>query len=151
MMAVAAAALAAFATRGAMAQGGGPGGGQNMAMMSGGQDNPLFKDITLTPAELAKTKAAADKHAAALKMLSDSSRAYGAKVREARSGGDQAAADAAMKLAQPWRDKQQAEMKGFRDDLRAALTADHQAAFDKNLDEMMKAMQNRGGQRPPNN
>ncbi len=151
-MSVAAAALVAFATRGAMAQGGGGGmRGQNMAMMSGGQDNPLFKDITLTDAELAKTKAAADKHAAALKLVSDSSQAYGAKVREARQGGDQAAADAAMKMAQPWRDKQQAEMKSLRDDLRGALTADHQAAFDKNMDEMMKMMQNRGGQRPPNN
>jgi Spy/CpxP family protein refolding chaperone len=67
------------------------------------------------------------------------------KMREARQSGDQAAADAAMKAAQPWRDKQQAEMKAFRDDLRAALTSEHQAQFDKNLQDMQAAMQNRRG------
>jgi Spy/CpxP family protein refolding chaperone len=145
-LAAVAAALTLLAARGAVAQGGGGGmGGQMAAMMSGGQDNPLFKGITLTDAELAKTKAAADKHSAALHMLTDSSRAYGMKMREARQSGDQAAADAAMKAAQPWRDKQQAEMKAFRDDLRAGLTAEHQALFDKNLQDMQAQMQNRRG------
>ncbi|MEP6691117.1 MAG: hypothetical protein ABJD07_08160 [Gemmatimonadaceae bacterium] len=138
---VAAAAAALFVFAGSAAAQGGGGGGQMMAMMSGGQDNPLFAGITLTDAELAKTKAAADKHAAELKMVGDSARAYGMKMREARQSGDAAAADAAMKASQPWQDKRMAEMKSFYADLRAGLSADHQAAFDKNVEAAQARMQ----------
>ena len=89
------------------------GGRPNMTAM-------LFKDITLTPAQQAK---------------SDSIQAkYRDQMQALRNGGGD---------PQEMRQKRMELMEKQRDELKAILTDDQKKVFDKNYEDMRQAMQNR--------
>lgn len=88
----------------------------NMAAM-------LFKDITLTPAQTAKRDSIEAKYRDQMQALR-------------AAGGDQ----------QEMRTKRTELMEKQRDELKAILTDDQKKTFDKNVEDMRQAMQNR---RPP--
>lgn len=112
--------LLAAAGAPAMAQGGGGmrGGGMRMdpAQMATRTSDALMKGITLSAAQSDSVKAIDAR--------------FGASMKEAMGGSDMRAKMTEM------RTKQQA-------DLRAVLTADQQATFDKNVADMEKARANR--------
>jgi len=89
------------------------GGRGNMAAM-------LFKDITLTPAQQAKTDSIQTKYREQMQAL----RAAGGDQQEMRAKG---------------RELQEKQ----RDELKAILTDDQKKVFDKNVEEMRAQMQNR--------
>jgi len=89
------------------------GGRGNMAAM-------LFKDITLTPAQQAKTDSIQAKYREQMQAL----RAAGGDQQEMRAKG---------------RELQEKQ----RDELKAILTDDQKKVFDKNVEEMRAQMQNR--------
>ncbi len=123
-----AALLLVVAASTAQAQGGQAGGGQGMGQgmgQGGGRMNEmLFKDITLTPEQKAKI---------------DSIQAAGREAMRAQmqAGGGMQDSTSRAKMME-MRSKQNA-------DIRAVLTAEQQATFDKNL----AAMPQGGGRRPP--
>jgi len=88
-------------------------GGRNMAAM-------LFKDITLSPAQQAKTDSIQTKYREQMQAL----RAAGGDQQEMRTKG---------------REIQEKQ----RDELKAILTDDQKKVFDKNVEEMRANMQNR--------
>jgi len=88
----------------------------NMAAM-------LFKDITLTPAQTAKRDSIEAKYRDQMQALR-------------AAGGDQ----------QEMRTKRTELMEKQRDEFKAILTDDQKKTFDKNVEDMRQAMQNR---RPP--
>ena len=88
----------------------------NMAAM-------LFKDITLTPAQQAKADSITGKYREQMQALR-------------AAGGDQ----------QEMRAKNRELQEKQRDELKAILTDDQKKTFDKNVEDMRQAMQNR---RPP--
>jgi Spy/CpxP family protein refolding chaperone len=89
------------------------GRGRNMAAM-------LFKDITLTPAQQAKSDSIQAKYREQMQAL----RAGGGDQQEMRAKG---------------RELQEKQ----RDELKAILTDDQKKVFDKNVEEMRANMQNR--------
>ena len=80
----------------------------------------LFKDITLTPAQQAKTDSIQTKYREQMQAL----RAAGGDQQEMRAKG---------------RELQEKQ----RDELKAILTDDQKKVFDKNVEEMRAQMQNR--------
>jgi Spy/CpxP family protein refolding chaperone len=122
-----AAALCAGITSVAVAQGTEPpqqGQGQGEMRRGGGMGGQLLKDITLTDAQKAQVKAIREKYAPQQIELRKSAQAVG--------GADEATRAKIADLRQ----KQAAE-------IRAILTADQQAQFDKNLAEMKSQMESR--------
>ncbi|HKW46517.1 MAG TPA: hypothetical protein VJN70_03700 [Gemmatimonadaceae bacterium] len=91
-------------------------GGRNMSAM-------LFKDITLSPAQQAKADSIQAKYRDQMQALRS-------------AGGDQ----------QEMRTKGRELQEKQRDELKAILTDDQKKVFDKNVEDMRQAMQNR--QRP---
>jgi hypothetical protein len=89
------------------------GGRRNMAAM-------LFKDITLSPAQQAKADSIQGKYRDQMQALRS-------------AGGDQ----------QEMRTKGRELQEKQRDELRGLLTDDQKKAFDKNVEDMRQAMQNR--------
>ena len=83
----------------------------------------LFKDITLTPAQTAKRDSIEAKYRDQMQALR-------------AAGGDQ----------QEMRTKRTELMEKQRDGFKAILTDDQKKTFDKNVEDMRQAMQNR---RPP--
>lgn len=100
---------------------GGPGGGQGMAQR---QNEMLFKDITLTDVQKAKIDTIQTKSREEQRALM-------------QSGGMQDPAT---------REKMMAARTKMQADIRALLTAEQAAQFDKNI----AAMPMGGGRRPPN-
>jgi Spy/CpxP family protein refolding chaperone len=122
-----AAALCAGITSVAAAQGTEPpqqGQGQGEMRRGGGMGGQLLKDITLTDAQKAQVKAIREKYAPQQIELRKSAQAVGGADEVTRA-----------KIAD-LRQKQAAE-------IRAILTADQQAQFDKNLAEMKSQMESR--------
>ena len=117
-----AAALCVGMTSVAAAQGTEPPQGQGRGERMGGL---LLKDINLTDAQKAQVKTIRDKYVPQLQELRKSAQATGGPPDEATraKGAD-------------LRQKQAAE-------IRAILTADQQAQFDKNLAEMKSQMESR--------
>ena len=123
-----AAALCAGITSVAAAQGTEPpqqGQGQGEMRRGGGMGGLLLKDITLTDAQKAQVKVIREKYAPLQLELRKSVQATG-------SPADEATRTKMMDL----QSKQAAE-------IRAVLTADQQATFDKNLAEMKSRMESR--------
>src|SRR5690348_4011389 len=89
------------------------GGRRNMAAM-------LFKDITLTPAQQAKADSIQAKYREQMQALRS-------------GGGDQ----------QEMRTKGRELQEKQRDELKGILTDDQKKVFDKNVEDMRQAMQNR--------
>jgi Spy/CpxP family protein refolding chaperone len=121
-----AAALCVGITSAAAAQGTEPPKqGQGEMGRGGGMGGMLLKDINLTDAQKAQVKAIREKYAPLLLELRKSAQATGGPPDEATraKGAD-------------LRQKQAAE-------IRAILTADQQAQFDKNLAEMKSQMESR--------
>ena len=106
----------------AMAQGGGMGGPPNAGMMAQRTSDRLLQGITLSTTQADSVKAIDARYAADMTAIF-------------QAGGDDRAA--MREKMTPLRAKQRA-------DIRALLTADQQAAFDKNVTEMDKARMNRG-------
>lgn len=106
------------AAQGTEPQGQGQGRGERMGGM-------LLKDITLTDAQKAQVKTIRDKYVPQLQELRKASQATGGPP-------DEATRTKMMDI----QNKQAA-------DIRAILTADQQATFDKNLAEMRARMANR--------
>jgi Spy/CpxP family protein refolding chaperone len=98
--------------------------GQGEMRRGGGMGGMLLKDITLTDAQKAQVKTIRDKYVPQLMDLRKSAQAVG--------GVDDATRAKMMDL----QTKQSAE-------IRAVLTADQQATFDKNLAEMKARMEAR--------
>jgi Spy/CpxP family protein refolding chaperone len=123
-----AAALCVGITSVAAAQGTEPpqqGQGQGEMRRGGGMGGLLLKDITLTDAQKAQVKVIREKYAPLQLELRKSVQATG-------SPADEATRTKMMDL----QSKQAAE-------IRAVLTADQQATFDKNLAEMKSRMESR--------
>jgi len=123
-----AAALCVGITSVAAAQGTEPpqqGQGQGEMRRGGGMGGLLLKDITLTDAQKAQVKTIREKYAPLQLELRKSVQATG-------SPPDEATRTKMMDL----QSKQAAE-------IRAVLTADQQATFDKNLAEMKSRMESR--------
>jgi Spy/CpxP family protein refolding chaperone len=123
-----AAALCVGITSVAAAQGTEPpqqGQGQGEMRRGGGMGGMLLKDINLTDAQKAQVKAIREKYAPLQLELRKSVQATG-------SPPDEATRTKMMDL----QSKQAAE-------IRAVLTADQQATFDKNLAEMKSRMESR--------
>ena len=93
--------------------GGGQGGGGRMTAM-------LFKDITLTPVQQAKADSIQAKYREQMQALRS-------------GGGDQ----------QEMRTKGRELQEKQRDELKTILTDDQKKVFDKNVEDMRQAMQNR--------
>jgi len=128
--ALAALALAAAAAP-AMAQGGmgnmgGMGGPPNPAMMAQRMSDRMLQGITLSAAQTDSVKAINARFSEAMTTAMQSANGDRAAMRE--------------KMA-PMRDQHRAQ-------LRAILTADQQAVFDKNMAEMEKMRANRGAPTP---
>lgn len=120
-----AAALCVGITSAAAAQGTEPPQqGQGEMRRGGGMGGLLLKDITLTDAQKAQVKTIREKYAPLQIELRKSAQAVG--------GADEATRAKSAELRQ----KQAAE-------IRAILTADQQAQFDKNLAEMKSQMESR--------
>jgi Spy/CpxP family protein refolding chaperone len=124
-----AAALCVGITSAAAAQGSEPpqqGQGQGEMRRGGGMGGMLLKDITLTDAQKAQVKTIREKYLPQLVEIRKASQATGTV--------DEASRAKSMEL----QNKQAAE-------IRAILTADQQATFDKNLAEMKARMDSRRG------
>jgi Spy/CpxP family protein refolding chaperone len=120
-----AAALCVGMTSVAAAQGAPPQGqGQGEMRRGGGMGGTLLKDITLTDAQKDQVKTIREKYMPQLMEIRKASQATGAP--------DEASRTKMMDL----QNKQAAE-------IRAILTADQQATFDKNLAEMKSRMEGR--------
>ena len=135
-MTLALAALVCGTASVAQAQQGGGGGGRQM----GQRGNPrqmmemLFKDITLTADQQAKIKALRAKYDPQMTKLRE-------EMMAARQSGQQMSPES--------RQKMRALQMEQRDSLRAVLTAEQQAVFDKNLAAMPQGRGGMGGGRPP--
>jgi Spy/CpxP family protein refolding chaperone len=117
-------ALCVGATSVAAAQAQTPPQGQGEMRRGGGMGGMLLKDITLTDAQKAQIKTIREKYAPQQLELRKSAQAVG--------GADEATRTKMADL----QTKQAAE-------IRAILTADQQAAFDKNLADMKARMEAR--------
>ena len=106
----------------AMAQGGGMGGPPNAGMMAQRTSDRMLQGITLSTAQADSVKAIDARYATDMTAIFQA------------GAGDRAAMREKML---PLRAKQ-------RTDIRALLTADQQAVFDKNVADMEKARANRG-------
>jgi Spy/CpxP family protein refolding chaperone len=117
-------ALCVGATSVAAAQGQAPPQGQGEMRRGGGMGGMLLKDITLSDAQKAQIKTIREKYAPQQLELRKSAQAVGGVDESTRT-----------KMAD-LQTKQAAE-------IRAVLTADQQAAFDKNLADMKARMEAR--------
>jgi Spy/CpxP family protein refolding chaperone len=119
-----AAALCVGMTSVAAAQGTEP-QGQGEARRGGGMGGMLLKDINLTDAQKAQVKTIRDKYVPQLLELRKTSQATGGPPDEAT------------------RTKMMDIQSKQSNEIRAILTSDQQATFDKNLAEMKAGMANR--------
>lgn len=137
-MALAAIALVCAVAPMAQAQQGGSGMGRGgRAMMTPqAQHDMMFKDITLTADQQTKIKAVEDKYQPQID-----------KAREEMMAARQRGQQMGPEMMQKSRDIQ----TSMRKDMRDALTADQQTAFDKNIEAMSqrRGQGAQGGGRPP--
>lgn len=93
----------------------------------------LFHGIALTDAEKASVKAVRQKYQPQLKSIFESMRPALKDARAARQRGDTAAARAALAKTRDQREQARKLMEQARQDVRAALTPEHQKQFDANV------------------
>lgn len=94
-----------------------------------------FKGITLSDAEKAKLRAIHQKYATEGKSLRESLAPAMQEARAARQKGDTVAAKAVWERNKAGREQLKALHDRQRDELRAALTPEHQKQFDANVAE----------------
>jgi Spy/CpxP family protein refolding chaperone len=135
--------------RGGMRGRGGPGGPG--AFGGRGGAGMLLRGITLTDAQKATLETLREQDRAAMEQNRDANQALFEQIRAARQSGDTATANRLMREQRTKMDAQRDKQAGA---IRAILTSEQQAQFDKNLAEM-KEMEakfpgGRGrGPRPP--
>lgn len=129
----------------------GMGQGQGQRGIGQGQlARGLFRGIQLTEAERTALKSVREKYATQTKAQRETMRPQMDAMREARQRGDTAAMRAAREKMQQHRTQNLALVEQAQRDMRAVLTPEHQAQFDKNLAEMKERMARRGD-RPARN
>ena len=105
----------------------------------------LFRGIQLTDAEKASVKTVHEKYKTEFKSLREASKPQRDELRAARQRGD----TAAMKAMRDKFATQQGQVRALttrmQRDLRAALTAEHQQQFDKNVAAVKQRMEQRVG------
>ena len=103
----------------------------------------LFRGIQLTDAEKASLKTVREKYKGQFKSLHDSFKPQRDELRAARQRGDTAAAKAIWAKSATQREQLRALMTREQGEMRAALTPEHQVAFDKNVAELKQRMAQR--------
>ena len=93
----------------------------------------LFKGIQLTDAEKANVKTVQQKYASQMKALREQLKPQIQAARDARQKGDTAALKAMWQKSGAEREQIKKLLEAERNDLRAALTPEHQAQFDANV------------------
>ena len=96
----------------------------------------LFHGIKLTDAEKASVKAVREKYQPQFASLFKSMRPELQQARAARQRGDSAAAKEAFEKTRDQREQARKLMEQARQEVRAALTPDHQKQFDANVARM---------------
>jgi Spy/CpxP family protein refolding chaperone len=96
----------------------------------------LFRGITLTDAEKAHVKQIHTKYGTEAKSLRESMRPAMQDARAARQKGDTAGVKAAWSRTEGDRNKLRALMDREKSEIRAALTTEHQRAFDANAKQL---------------
>lgn len=103
----------------------------------------LFHGIALTDAEKANVKAVRQKYQPQLKSIFESMRPALKDARAARQRGDTAAAKAAFEKTRDQREQARKLMEQARQDVRAALTPEHQKQFDANVARLRERLAQR--------
>lgn len=103
----------------------------------------LFKNIKLTDAEKANVKAVQQKYASQMKALREQLKPQLQAARQARQKGDTAALKSMWQKSAAQRDQIKKLLESERNDLRAALTPEHQAQFDTNVKQFEQRVANR--------
>jgi len=114
-----------------------------------GPGNPargLMRGINLSDNEKASLKTVQEKYQAQFKSIRESMKPQLEAARDARQRGDTVAARAAFEKSAGDRAKLQSLMEQSRNDMRGALTAEHQKQFDENAAKMKERMAKRGGE-----
>ena len=110
----------------------------------GGPAHGLMRGIQLTDAEKASLKTVQEKYRAQFKSLRESMKPQLDAARAARQKGDTVAAKAAFEKTSGDRAKLQSLMEQSRNEMRAALTPEHQKQFDENAAKLKERMGKRG-------
>lgn len=115
-----------------------PGAHQGMGRWMQGRrgERGLFKGIKLSDAEKASLKAVRTKYAPEQKQLRESMKPAMQEMRSARQKGDSVAARAAFDRTKDGREKMKALSDRERNEIRSALTPEHQKQFDANAQEL---------------
>lgn len=103
----------------------------------------LFKGIQLTDAEKANVKAVQQKYASQMKAIREQLKPQIQAARAARQRGDTAALKAMWQKSSAQREQIKTLLESERNDLRAALTPQHQAQFDANVKQLEQRVANR--------
>lgn len=103
----------------------------------------LFRKIKLTDAEKANVKAVQQKYASQMKALREQLKPQLQAARQARQKGDSAALKAMWQKSGAQREQIKKLLESERNDLRAALTPEHQAQFDANVKQFEQRVSNR--------
>lgn len=110
---------------------------------AGRRQNPLrglFRGIKLTDAEKASVKSIRAKYQPQFKALFDAARPEFQAARAARQRGDTAAAKAAFEKTKDQREQARKLMEQARQEVRAALTPEHQKQFDANVAQLRERL-----------
>ena len=118
-------------------------GGTRRAFRNGALRHQLFKGIQLTDAEKANVKNVQQKYASQMKALREQLKPQIQAAREARQRGDSAALKAMWQKSGAEREQIKTLLQSERNDLRAALTPEHQAQFDANVKQLQQRVSNR--------
>ena len=109
--------------------------------MQGGPDGLLLKDITLTEGQRAQIAQLRKTQREGTEAQRTESRTRGEAMRTARQRGDTAAVQAAMRQTRQAMEKERAAHIAA---VRAILTVEQQAQFDRNVAELQARMAERG-------
>ncbi len=114
----------------------------------------LFRGITLSDAEKANLKAVRAKYAPQIKALRAELKPKLLEARAARQRGDTAALKALWQQSSAQRDQTKQLLMAERNDIRAALTPEHQPTFDANVARLkqriaQRAQKMKGSRRSP--
>lgn len=107
----------------------------------------LFSGIDLSSDQRARIDSIHKKYQAEYKPLRDQMKPAMKEARAARQSGDSAKVQAARQSMSTERDKMQALHKQEMAEVRAVLTPEQQATFDKNASNLQKRMSERRAQR----
>jgi hypothetical protein len=111
-------------------------GHRGRAVRPGALRHRLFKGIQLTDAEKTNVKNVQQKYASQMKAIREQLKPQLQAARQARQKGDTAALKAMWQKSSAQREQIKTLLESERNDLRAALTPEHQAAFDANVKQL---------------